>query len=170
MTTLKKIHFLLIGISIALCNIGCLSEKVQPDPINGITGEFQTADLGWQGDLALSELEELPQERIYRGIGVITEEEDFAILWDAYASERALPQPNIDFTTRFVIFVYDTSYYNLCRIVGVKINQGILNPIISSSSTTMEIQERIYVAMIDLPRRGIVGVVSGNRILSISRD
>ncbi len=162
-------NFFALALSVMTLFAGCtlLKEPVKPDP-QGISGSYQINDITLRGDVNTAAFEDFSSEVLINGIGVIQSHRDFDILWEGFSSERAMPKPDINFETHFVLFVYDTQHYNFCNLVGIQANQGILNPVIAASKTSLLLQDKAYVSLATLPKRGVVGVISGKEIIAIT--
>ncbi len=83
--------------------------------------------------------EDLPDDLYHKGVGIINNDLQFVKLWDYYARDNTALRPAIDFRTRVLLFAYDEEYYNLVRILGMEIYQGVANPILWHTNWTLSI-------------------------------
>lgn len=67
----------------------------------------------------------LPSKYLYKGIGVINNQLQFQQLWSSYTNDMTALPPIIDFEHEALLFVYDPNYYNLIRICGIYVYQGV---------------------------------------------
>ncbi len=131
------------------------------------------------------------------GVGIINDNVQFVKLWEFYARDNTALRPSIDFKTRALLFVYDEEYYNLVRILGMQVKQGIANPVIWHTNWTLSIggsEERqkwlarkenreeqtgrgvVQVAFLQLPRHlppsqpGVTAVFANGRIIPVPKE
>lgn len=83
--------------------------------------------------------DDLPARFQHKGIGIINDQMQFQALWRAYTNENTALPPIIDFEKYVLLFVYDAQYYNLVKICGIHVHQGIANPIVERTNWTLTI-------------------------------
>lgn len=162
------LHIMVLSVVAVLCGCESVIESGRvKDTTPPLTGSLMISSAGWTGDIPVTMLKELQDDRFDTGIGVVTKDRDFDKLWQAYSANRPLPQPSIDFTQYVVIFIYDPHYYNFCKIVQIDFENGIGNILMSSSQTQLSLQTNAYVSMLAVPRKGVRGFKVQDDILRI---
>lgn len=134
----------------------------------------------------------LPGRFQNNGIGIINDQDQFQKLWNLYAKDATALPPSIDFQENFVLFVYDPEYYNLIRIIGVNVWQGVANPIIEKTKWTLPLEGdpmmhkirqikgekmpeiKVNAALLQLPRNrkgapGITAIMAGDTYIKVPR-
>ncbi len=82
---------------------------------------------------------ELSSRFHHKGIGLINNQAQFQKMWRMYTNENTALPPIFDFEKRVLLFVYDAQYYNLVKICGIHVHQGIANPIVERTNWTLAI-------------------------------
>ncbi|MEG2725348.1 MAG: hypothetical protein RR982_05815, partial [Kiritimatiellia bacterium] len=126
-----------------------------------------------------------PSDFHHKGIGIINNDAQFIQLWNAYSSDNTALRPAIDFKNKVLFFAYDEKHYNLVRILGMEVTQGIANPIIWHTNWTLAIggdarlqkpgstgKGKVNVAFLQIPRNlpgqpGVTAILAHGKIIPL---
>lgn len=76
----------------------------------------------------------LPEKYHHHGIGIINNQLQFQQLWSLYTDDNTALPPIFDFDREALLFIYDPNYYNLMRICGIYVYQGVANVAIEKTN------------------------------------
>lgn len=83
--------------------------------------------------------EDLPSEFRNGGVGIINNDLQLTQMWNRFSRDNTALRPSIDFKTTALLFVYDDQHYNLVRLLGMNVADGVANPIIWHTNWTLSI-------------------------------
>lgn len=83
--------------------------------------------------------DDLPSEFRNGGVGIINNDLQLTQMWNRFSRDNTALRPSIDFKTKALLFVYDPDHYNLVRLLGMEVIDGVANPIIWHTNWTLSI-------------------------------
>jgi hypothetical protein len=168
--TLRKTVLGLVCIAIIAGCTGFESQgKAEADSLaqhmQALNGEAKILQ-SWQGDYPTAKINLLPDNQRENTVGFIGNIETFKAVWNAFKPEELLPV--IDFNSNFVIFAKNTEFYNRIRIGKVNVTNGVADVLAMETMSAMPIEDKVAMSLVVIPRQGITGIKSGDKIIQIN--
>ena len=165
---MKPIVLLSILLSLAFLfgcshsNTGGAKQAGDSEPLTGDAAILQT----WQGDYPVDRLNLFPQDERNLPVGYIDNAVTFEAIWKEFQPGQSLP--DIDFKNQLVIFARNTQFYNRINIGKVKVTDGVVEVLAMETMSALPIEEKVAMSLVVVERKGITGIQSGDKIISVS--
>lgn len=118
----------------------------------------------WSGNYPVSELDRLPQGQREDTAGFISDATTFASVWEAFepgAEGAEEGVPDVDFEKNIVVFTRNTQFYNRTNITNIDLKDGVAEIVAMETRSAMPIEEKVAMALAEVPREGIRSIRSG---------
>ncbi len=122
----------------------------------------------WSGDYPVARLDRLPEGQRDTPAGFIDNPEIFRGVWQAFKSDH-LPL-ELDFDQNIVIFVRNVTFFNRMRILKVTLTDGIADIVTMETSSALPIEEHVAIALVEIPKRGILAIRTGAHLTPMQLD
>jgi acid phosphatase (class A) len=119
----------------------------------------------WQGDYPVAALGLLPDGQRDQPVGFIDNPVTFEDVWHAWKPSD--PVPDVDFTTRLVLYARNTQFYNRLSIGRVTVTGGIAEVIALETLSAIPVEDKVALSMAVVDRAGIFAVQSGQVVMPI---
>jgi hypothetical protein len=107
----------------------------------------------------------LPAGQRDQPVGFIDNPGTFEDVWHAWKPSD--PVPDVDFTTRLVLFARNTQFYNRLSIGKVTVTGGIAEVMAPETLSAMPVEDKVALSMAVVDRAGIFAVQSGRVVMPI---
>ncbi|MEA3441145.1 MAG: hypothetical protein U9R58_12780 [Chloroflexota bacterium] len=120
----------------------------------------------WQGDYPVAQLILLPEKQYKQAVGFIGNAKTFAGVWKAFKPGEAVPE--IDFTTKLVLFARNTQFYNRISIGKVNVIKGVAELLAMETMSAMPIQDKVAMSLVVVVSEGITAIQAGDKNIQIN--
>jgi acid phosphatase (class A) len=122
----------------------------------------------WQGDYPVARLDLLPEKQRQQPVGFMDDTKTFENVWKAFKQGKAVPK--IDFTTKLVLFVRNTQFYNRISIGKVNLTNGVAEVLAMETMSSMPIEDKVAMSLVVIPRQGITAIQTGGEIIPVKKN
>jgi hypothetical protein len=133
-------------------------------PLTGDVNVIRT----WSGDYPVADLDRLPEGQRDAAVGYIDNADTFAAVWQAFMPGEG--EPGINWLDSVVVFSRNTQFYNRTSIFKVTAQDGVAEVLAMETMSAMPIEDRVAMAMAEVPRAGIRSIKVGDAAVPIDAD
>ncbi len=119
----------------------------------------------WHGDFPTAGMDLLPEGQQDLPAGFLEDVESFEAVWKAMNPGQEAPQ--VDFRANIVLFARNTRFYNRLSIGKVTVTDGVAELLAMETMSALPIEDRAAISLVVVPREGIEGVRSGDRVVRL---
>ena len=119
----------------------------------------------WSGDYPVSKLDFLPEAQHDSPVGIIDNKLTFEHIWLVFKPGKDVPV--IDFKVNLVLYVRNTQFYNRINIGKVKLENGVAEIVSMETLSALPIEDKVAMSLVVVPRKGITGLKSGDRLIPL---
>jgi hypothetical protein len=122
----------------------------------------------WTGTYPTNKLDQLPKDQREAPVGYIGDAKTFKAVWTAFKKDDKLPE--VDFKKNVVIFTRNTKFVNRINIAKITLEDGKLDLLALETRTATPIDDKVYMAMAVVPRKGIKSIKVGDKEIKLAED
>lgn len=122
----------------------------------------------WSGDYPVAQLDRLPEGQRRSRVGYLGNREVFAAVWRAFKPGEEVPE--VDFGGNIVVFSANVVFYNRTNILKVSLKEGVAEILAMETMSALPIEEKVAMALAEIPRAGVRFLQSGDERIPVSED
>lgn len=115
--------------------------------------------LQWSGDYPVQHLDQLPEGQRANSVGYINDAKTFAAVWKVFKPDEKLPE--VDFSTRFIVFVRNVNFYNKIKFLKLEVTDGTAEVLAMETMSAMPIEDKVGMALAMVSRAGVKWIRAG---------